>query len=82
MKRLPISPDMSVLDALDSGHSLQGVFLKHRTACVGCSLARFCTLGDVAGTYGFPLTLFLSELKQVDLADPLFSEGAPNEEHL
>lgn len=38
------------------------VFLAHRMACVGCSLAKFDTLGDAARVYGLPLDAFLQEL--------------------
>jgi hypothetical protein len=31
-------------------------FIRLRTACVGCALARFCTLDDVAAVYELPLS--------------------------
>lgn len=39
------------------------VFLNHRMACVGCSMARFETLGTVAQNYGLALEDFLKELQ-------------------
>jgi hypothetical protein len=54
------------------------VFVARRTACVGCYLAGFCTLGDVAKTYGFSLEEFLGELDgAANTHKPAFS-GAQN----
>jgi hybrid cluster-associated redox disulfide protein len=39
------------------------VFLAHRMACVGCSLAAFETLADAAREYRLPLADFLAELE-------------------
>ena len=52
------------------------VLVAHRTACVGCSLARFCTLDDVARTYELELQPFLAKLQQAAQAEPLHSTGA------
>lgn len=40
------------------------IFLNRKTNCVGCLLARFCTLRDVADQYRFDLAEFLRELRQ------------------
>ena len=37
-------------------------FQSLRTSCVGCRMARFCTLADVARVYGLPLREFLDRL--------------------
>jgi hybrid cluster-associated redox disulfide protein len=39
------------------------VFFHLRTACVGCSMARFCTLEDVAEQYHLDLETLLGELE-------------------
>jgi hybrid cluster-associated redox disulfide protein len=44
------------------------VFLAHRMACVGCSLAKFDTLADAARAYGLPLDGFLHELAELTVA--------------
>jgi hybrid cluster-associated redox disulfide protein len=44
------------------------VFLAHRMACVGCSLAKFDTLADAARAYGLPLDAFLHELADLPKA--------------
>jgi hybrid cluster-associated redox disulfide protein len=39
------------------------VFIKYHTDCVGCRLARFCTLEEVAKVYELDLDFFLNELR-------------------
>jgi hybrid cluster-associated redox disulfide protein len=39
------------------------VFLKHKTICVGCPLARFCTLSEMATIYELNLQSFLNDLQ-------------------
>jgi len=41
------------------------VFVKHKTACVGCALARFCTIEDVINIYKLDENIFLDELEKV-----------------
>ena len=41
------------------------VFMHHRMACVGCAIAAFETLAEVAEIYGLELSCFLSELEQI-----------------
>ncbi len=43
--------DQYVQTVLDDLPALAAVFFALETACVGCQLARFCTLADVAVTY-------------------------------
>ncbi|MBF6613342.1 MAG: DUF1858 domain-containing protein [Chloroflexi bacterium] len=40
------------------------VFMRYRLACVGCSLARFELINDVAAIYGINPAGFLRELQQ------------------
>ncbi len=72
--------EMTVEQALAASHSIPGVFLIHRTACVGCYLSRFCTLRDATKTYELDLGSFLDELRQAALADPINELGAKDEE--
>jgi len=39
------------------------VFMNRKTKCVGCFLQKFCTLGDVAEMYQFPLQDLIVELE-------------------
>jgi hypothetical protein len=57
-------PETKVASALDLGSEVPRVFTSHRTACVGCSMARFCTLRDVATIYGLQIGPLLLEMQR------------------
>ncbi len=80
MNHTLFTTEMTVEQALGVSHSVAGVFLSHRTACVGCYLERFCTLRDVASTYKLPLVPFLEELQRTALGNPTIELGAKDEE--
>jgi len=46
------------------------VFLARKLGCVGCAMAPFDTLADVARTYAFDLEAFVSELEAAIAAGP------------
>ncbi len=63
------SSDLTVAQILrGANQNLAAVFISRKTACVGCYLARFCTLGDVARNYGIPLDELLDELQRAGMA--------------
>jgi len=64
MDEQTILPETSVAEVLRDAGSVRHVFMRHRTACVGCSLARFCSLRDVAATYGLGLEGLIQELQE------------------
>ncbi len=67
---LPLySPTLTVAQALLVDKHVPAVLINRKTACVGCCLARFCTLEEVAKTYGFPLQEFLEELETAAHSD-------------
>ncbi len=68
-----------VPEALAYASGAPRIFIAHRTACVGCALGRFCTLRDVALTYGLSLEALLAELENAALADSVPLIGAPHE---
>lgn len=70
MGALPFSPNLLVAEALQHGADIPKVFIQRKTACVGCYLMHFCTLEDVAKTYGLPLEEFLGELQQAARTNP------------
>ncbi len=74
MDEQPISPETRVAEALRLAPTAAKVFIRHRTACVGCSLARFCSLRDVAATYGLELPQLVDELERVCHAQEYLSE--------
>lgn len=60
------SPDLSleqtVEEVLRRWPNLAQVFIRHRMACVGCAMASFDTLAEVAQVYGLRASAFLQEL--------------------
>jgi hybrid cluster-associated redox disulfide protein len=64
------APTISVASFLRETPAGARVFLAHRMACVGCSLAEFDTLADAAREYRLPLAAFLRELGRAARAAP------------
>jgi hypothetical protein len=62
--------ELRVAKALQYGQKAAGVFIEMKTACVGCYLTRFCTLGEVARTYALPQAKLLARLEQAVRSDP------------
>ena len=52
------------------------VFLYHRMACVGCAMARFCTLSEATHAYQLDCASFLHELEddELDLLEAILYE--------
>jgi hybrid cluster-associated redox disulfide protein len=79
MNAAPFSPKLTVEEALQKGQQTPRVFIEHKTACVGCYLMHFCTLEDVAKTYGLPLEDFLDELRRAAQTNHSASIRSKNE---
>jgi len=58
-------PDTKVADLLKSNPLAVIFFIHQQTACVGCYLARFCTLEDVINTYKLNKQSFFEELSKI-----------------
>ncbi len=56
------SPDMIVAEVLKAWPQTIPVFLRRKTACVGCVMSPFETLVDVSKNYQIPLDELLDEL--------------------
>lgn len=56
--------DLTVAEVLARWPETVQIFFRHRMACVGCTMAPFDTIADVAVIYRLPLNCFLSELQQ------------------
>ena len=56
--------EMIVSEVMDMWPQTIPIFLRHKTACVGCLMSRFDTLADVSTNYGIPIEKFLQELTQ------------------
>lgn len=58
-----LAPDLRVAEVLSRWPQTMPVFFRHRMLCVGCAMAPFETLADVAAIYGLDLDQFFSELE-------------------
>ena len=58
-------PETTVTDFLKSDPLALNFFIRQRTACVGCYLAKFCTLTEVIKTYQLDEKLFIEELAKI-----------------
>lgn len=65
MERPFLTADLSVAAVLDAWPETIRLFTAQRMACVGCAMAPFDTLADVATIYGVRLDRFLDELNHV-----------------
>jgi hybrid cluster-associated redox disulfide protein len=68
------TPEMLVDEVLRQNPQASHVFIAHRTDCVGCLLARFCTLAEVARFYGLHLETFLAEMQKYVESTPSHEE--------
>ncbi len=57
-----IQPEMTVKELLQKWPAAIPVFFQHKMACVGCSMAPYDTLAQVAATYNLEFNQFFTEL--------------------
>ena len=79
MDNLKFFPNLTVAETLETGRQISSVFIKLKTACVGCCLTQFCTLEDVAKTYELSLDDLLGELQQAVRRNQITLIGAKDE---
>lgn len=65
MEHPQLEADLTVAEILARWPQTIPVFAHHRMACVGCAIAPFETLAEVAAIYRLNLDHFLKELQQV-----------------
>ncbi len=58
-----ISPHLTVQQLLDHWPQAVPFFVRSRLACVGCPMAKYDSLQDVADNYGLCLPALLEDLK-------------------
>jgi len=61
----PLSPTLTVAELFRQWPQSPKVFLRHRFACIGCLMAPFDTLTDVARNYQVDLDELRKELRVV-----------------
>ena len=65
MSDLPVPPPtLSIQDLLARWPGAAQALVDLRTACVGCQMARFCTLADVADHYHLDLEQLIQALQR------------------
>jgi len=64
MEPQQISQNWTVSDVLQKYPETRRLFLQKRTLCVGCYMARFCNLKDVAQVYGLETETLVNEIQQ------------------
>jgi hybrid cluster-associated redox disulfide protein len=68
--KVSISAELSVADLLARWPQTVQWFLSHQMSCVGCNMATFDSLQEVAANYRIPIEEFLSDLRKVIEAQP------------
>jgi hybrid cluster-associated redox disulfide protein len=64
MKQPQLEVTLTVAEVLARWPQTIPVFIHHQMACVGCAMARFETLAEVAKIYNLDLSRFINELEQ------------------
>ncbi len=59
-----ISQSWTVSEILQKHPGTSRVFLEKKTFCLGCYMARFCNLKDVAQVYGLETETLVQEIQQ------------------
>jgi len=62
MELRSISQSLTVSEILQKYPETSQVFIEEKTACVGCYMARFCNLRDVADSYSLEIEKLLHDL--------------------
>jgi hybrid cluster-associated redox disulfide protein len=69
--------DMTVAEVLETWPETVEAFQTLKTACVGCVMAPFDTLADVARIYELELATIMQALHQAIQADPASQSSSP-----
>lgn len=59
---MTINGDLSVDDVMRRWPGTIELFIRYRMLCIGCSIARFCTIREACEDHNIPLSDFLAEL--------------------
>ena len=63
MEPQQISQYWTVSEILQRCHETRQIFIERKTLCLGCYLARFCSLKDVAQVYGLKTETLVHEIQ-------------------
>jgi len=65
MDETPINLKLTVAEVLAQHPETASVFIRHKTACIGCHLDRFCALQEAISAYSLDEPGFVAELQEV-----------------
>jgi len=78
MEVLPLSPTLTVERLFAQWPQTLPVFLRHRFGCIGCLMAPFDTLHDVARNYQVDLAELLAELSEISKSKDYHRSTVPH----
>ena len=64
MEYAQLTADLTAAEVLERWPETSPVFFRYRMACVGCPIAPFETLAEVAAIYGLDRECLVNELRQ------------------
>lgn len=64
MEQQQISQSWTVFEILQKHPESSRIFIEKRTLCLGCYMARFCSLKDVAQVYSLEAEKLVQEIQQ------------------
>ena len=70
MEYAQLTADLTVAEVIDRWPETIPVFFHYRMACVGCPIAPFETLAEVAAIYGLDRECLVNELRQTIHREP------------
>jgi hypothetical protein len=79
MYREQLHPNQYVQSIVNEWPQSKAVFFALETACIGCPLARFCTLADVADTYQLSPDLLLEKIQSAIQVNLTIQSGGPHD---
>lgn len=59
---MTINGDLTVDEVMRRWPGMIEIFIRRRMLCVGCAIARFCTIREACADHNIPLSDFLAEL--------------------
>jgi hybrid cluster-associated redox disulfide protein len=63
MEQQGVDSHLTVAEVLDRWPQTAAVFNRYHTACLGCAMAPFCTIADIAAIYHVALSDLLRDLQ-------------------
>lgn len=69
MEPKQISQRLTVSEILQVFPEAKQVFLEKKTLCIGCYMARFCNLRDVAQVYSLDIETLVHEIQQAAITN-------------